>query len=294
MNGNYNRQGNNDGSFGGFNGQGNNIDSFGGFNGQGNNNNFGGFDGQGNNNNFGGFDGQRNNNNFGGFDGQGNNNNFGGFDEQGNNNNFGGFKGQGNNGQEMNNPGFGGNASQQYDPYKPENSYDPNAPLYTPSSNSYTSTTVTTNTKKATNPVVIVIVLLAIAVAVGLYFYVKNRKITISEYAKTVSGQRELADVRDKYGDMYKDDGFNFDIYITDNNEYVFEYSFMDYQAFSDDDLSYFKEYLDNTVEKDRAEYERVITETMQDNNVAEFSIMYRVKNSDGTLLYEHTIGLSH
>ena len=262
MNGNYNRQGNNDGSFGGFNGQGNNIDSFGGFNGQGNNNNFGGFDGQGNNNN------------------------------------FGGFKGQGNNGQEMNNPGFGGNASQQYDPYnsmyKPENSYDPNAPLYTPSSNSYTSTTVTTNTKKATNPVVIVIVLLAIAVAVGLYFYVKNRKITISEYAKTVSGQRELADVRDKYGDMYKDDGFNFDIYITDNNEYVFEYSFMDYQAFSDDDLSYFKEYLDNTVEKDRAEYERVITETMQDNNVAEFSIMYRVKNSDGTLLYEHTIGLSH
>ncbi len=231
---------------------------------------------------------------FGGYNSQGNNNgNFGGFNGQGNNNgNFGGSNGQGNN-----NGSFGGNNPPQYNPYepmyKPENSYDPNAPLYTPSQNSYTSATMTPP-KSKTNLLAPIIILVAIAVGIGVFFYIKNRQITISEYANTASGQRELADTRREYGDMYKDDGLNFDVYITDNNEFVFEYSYIDYQDFTPDELSYFKEYLDATLEEDRAEYEKIISETMHDNNVAEFSIMYRVRNSDGTLLYEYTIGLSH
>ncbi len=54
MNGDYNRQGNNNGSFGGYDGQGNNNGGFGGYSGQGmNNDSFGGYNGQDNNGGFG-------------------------------------------------------------------------------------------------------------------------------------------------------------------------------------------------------------------------------------------------
>ena len=216
-------------------------------------------------------------------------NNYGGSNNFGSApNNYGGSNnfvsssgGYGSNSFTNNEPGYDPNAPL----YNPANdAYDPNAPLYRPEMNTYPPSGAVQPKKKGVNIIVPIILLLAVGLAVILVF-MGNQKRDLKTFIETKQGQYEMAELEKEAKKGVED--FDFSWSVNGTNQLVLEYKTKQYYEFDAEQKRTFQSTMDTNAKSFKRQMAKSINEIMDHYKLEEFSILYKINNLNGEILYQ-------